>query len=237
MKISISTQQYYPGDVLLVNLQSKTDTSPKYYACKVVEGGHIITVDWNDPEHSTEKFDLSSDVVNQHSVLPDKDLIIAVKKDVHKVVFNQLLSPDLVKQLTATGDVFEISSENYPVSISKQLTAILLQEILKSGVKQGPDRQGYSVHFKDPHYSAEHGGYHPVEIWVDGKGRIRYITDYSYAGQELEKELDWDFDNHVFGQFGRDYNISRGTGLFRTWQANFVGYYRGGRFKVTVNPM
>lgn len=50
--------------------------------------------------------------------------------------------------------------------------------------------------FKDLTYSAEYGGYHPVEIRLISRNHewyFDYITDFSYMGvvySELEKEID-----------------------------------------------
>ena len=42
-----------------------------------------------------------------------------------------------------------------------------------------------ALNFRDKTYSAENGGYHPVEIHVDSKGDIHCITDFSFAGIPL----------------------------------------------------
>lgn len=53
-----------------------------------------------------------------------------------------------------------------------------------------------SLLFKDLSYSAEKGGYHPVEIRLilrNDEWYFDYITDFSYMGTvypELEKEID-----------------------------------------------
>jgi hypothetical protein len=39
-----------------------------------------------------------------------------------------------------------------------------------------------ALNFRDPTYSAEHGGYHPVEIHVDSTGDILCVTDFAYVG-------------------------------------------------------
>ena len=64
----------------------------------------------------------------------------------------------------------------YPVAISQQLVAIIDKEIETSNVDTG---EGVILNFRDPDYSAESGGYHPVEICVNSQGRIQYITAYS----------------------------------------------------------
>ena len=131
-----------------------------------------------------------------------------------------------------------IQQNDYPVAISKQLVAILDKEIAASHVDTA---EGVILNFRDPDYSAESGGYHPVEICVDALGRIQHITDFAYYGQgpyaELDKELDFDFSCSRFQQMGREYPIKQGASLFKIWQANFCSYYRCQVFQITVQPM
>ena len=127
---------------------------------------------------------------------------------------------------------------SYPVAISQQLVAIIDKEIEACDVDTS---DGVILNFRDPDYSAESGGYHPVEICVDAQGRIQYITDFAYYGQgpyaELDKELDFDFSYGKFQQMGREYPIKQAASLFKIWQANFCSYYRRQVFEVSVQPM
>jgi hypothetical protein len=131
-----------------------------------------------------------------------------------------------------------IQQNDYPVAISQQLVAIIGQEIEASKVDTS---EGVILNFRDPDYSAESGGYHPVEICVNAEGRIQFITDFTYYGQgpysELGKELDFDFGYGRFQQMGRDYPIKQGASLFKIWQSNFCSYYQGQVFSVSVQPM
>lgn len=128
-----------------------------------------------------------------------------------------------------------IIQTGYPVAVSKQLIAIIVKELEASQVDAS---SGFIQNFRDPDYSAESGGYHPVEIAVDGNGRIQYITDFAYIGggrfAELDKELDFDFSYGVFQQIGREYPIQQGASLYKIWQANFCSYYKSQVFQVTV---
>jgi hypothetical protein len=56
------------------------------------------------------------------------------------------------------------------------------------------------INFRDKTYSAENGGFHPVEIALNKTDEnhisILYITDFSYCGgpyPELERDVDFDF--------------------------------------------
>ncbi len=128
-----------------------------------------------------------------------------------------------------------IIQTGYPVAVSKQLAAIIAQELEASQVDAS---LGFIINFRDPDYSAESGGYHPVEIAVDGHGRIQYITDFAYVGDaryaELDKELDFDFSYGKFQQMGREFDIRDGAALYKIWQANFCSYYKSQVFLVTV---
>jgi hypothetical protein len=131
-----------------------------------------------------------------------------------------------------------INAEVYPVAVSKRFIAILTREIDKAGTDT---TEGVVINFRDPDYSPESGGYHPVEVMVSSDGTIQYITDFSYVGtppyQELAKELDFDFRLNLFQQMGRDYPIGQGRGLFRVWQSNFCSYYIDGVFEIKVGSI
>lgn len=129
----------------------------------------------------------------------------------------------------------QIQSAGYPLPVSQKLIALLQCQLDKSEVDQST---GVTFNFRDPDYSAESGGYHPVEISVDGQGRIQYITDFAYYGSgpfaELDKEIDFDFGYRVFQHMGREFPIERGASLFRLWQSNFCSYVERQVFEVTV---
>ncbi len=128
-----------------------------------------------------------------------------------------------------------IIQTGYPVAVSKQLVAIIVKELNTTEVDTS---SGFILNFRDPDYSSESGGYHPVEIAVDENGRIQYITDFAYVGggrfAELDKELDFDFSYGKFQQMGREFPIQQGASLYKNWQANFCSYYKSQVFEVTV---
>jgi hypothetical protein len=64
----------------------------------------------------------------------------------------------------------------YPIAVSKKFVNILTQSIKESGVDVS---NGVIINFKDPDYSLETGGYHPIEIMVSKTGNIQYITDFA----------------------------------------------------------
>ena len=98
-----------------------------------------------------------------------------------------------------------------------------------------------ALNFRDPNYSAENGGYHPVEIHVDSKGNILCVTDFTYFGAppftELGIELDWSFDQGYFRQFDDMYDLECGRSLLGLYLANFAAYYRSGAYQVEASTL
>lgn len=93
-----------------------------------------------------------------------------------------------------------------------------------------------TINFRDPDYSAEKGGYHPVEIMLFSKGEIwhfAYITDFKYVGQgqdvELAKDLDFDFQAGVFQTLYGYYRIEEGLDIYPVWEDNFMQFWRDDR--------
>jgi hypothetical protein len=93
------------------------------------------------------------------------------------------------------------------------------------------NEKAVTINFRDPNYSADNGGYHPVEIRLENEGdgwRFCYITDFSYVGSgycaELVKDLDFDFDAGVFQNLFGTYPIDQAIEMFQIWETNFVYY-------------
>jgi len=93
------------------------------------------------------------------------------------------------------------------------------------------------VSFQDPNFSAETGGFHPVEIMIGEGGQVLYVTDFSYFGEDLVKELDFDFGCGIFKHMGREYPLPEGYELFKLWQTNFATYYRWGVYTVSLEEI
>jgi hypothetical protein len=99
-----------------------------------------------------------------------------------------------------------------------------------------------ALNFRDPTYSAENGGYHPLEVHIDSTGEILSITDFAYFGMppmvELGIELDWSFIEHgYFRQFDSMYELECGRGLLGLYIANFIAYYKSGVYEVEVTRL
>lgn len=122
-----------------------------------------------------------------------------------------------------------------PFPLFSSFLAILESEIARAPI---PAQTGVILNFRDPGYSPENCGFHPVEINISSLGRILYITDFSYVGPppfaELAKELDFDFSLGIFQHLSREFPIHAGRDLFALWQGNFVVYYRMGVYSVSA---
>ena len=90
--------------------------------------------------------------------------------------------------------------------------------------------------FRDQSYSAESGGFHPVEIALtretDNTWHYAYITDFAFVGNqypELAKELDFDFlSGEWFASYLGDYSSIKEDAaareLYCLWEHNFLAY-------------
>ncbi|WP_340641985.1 DUF2787 domain-containing protein [Photobacterium damselae] len=90
-----------------------------------------------------------------------------------------------------------------------------------------------TFNFRDTGYSAESGGWHPVEIRIEqenGQWHFSYITDFSYVGYpypELAKDVDFDFDNGIASfLFMKQVPISCDDVMdfYQVWEMNFLAY-------------
>ena len=131
----------------------------------------------------------------------------------------------------------DIKLDGSPLPISDALKT-LLQKMLNDESKHADEEVLSCIifNFRDPTYSAESGGFHPVEIFIstERKGSsqctIDYITDFALVGHpypELVKEIDFDFTNKRFlmafgGSFSLDDNESKS--FYKLWESNFISY-------------
>jgi hypothetical protein len=122
----------------------------------------------------------------------------------------------------------------------------VLQDITRQQGKFTVETKALTFNFRDSQYSAEAGGWHPVEIRIQqeaGQWRFSYITDFSYQGYpdaELAKEVDFDFELGVLSLLlGNPLRISElgSVNLYQLWESNFLAYVSMGTFdeiEVTV---
>ncbi|EHU9520949.1 DUF2787 domain-containing protein [Vibrio vulnificus] len=90
-----------------------------------------------------------------------------------------------------------------------------------------------TYNFRDASYSAEDGGWHPVEIRIEQhqeQWHFSYITDFSYVGYpypELVIEVDFDFANGeaIFLYMSpQPINDKRVIDFYQMWELNFMTY-------------
>ncbi len=102
---------------------------------------------------------------------------------------------------------------------------------------------GVIFNFRDDDYSADTGGYHPVEIRLskhNEQWQFEYITDFSFLGHpypELVKEIDVCFNTHKVYQLfiGWVENNVDAYDLVNMFLTSFVSYVGMGVFTVTVS--
>ncbi|MFA0000454.1 DUF2787 family protein [Vibrio lentus] len=88
------------------------------------------------------------------------------------------------------------------------------------------------IHFSNKHYTAEHGGYHPVEIALSNNINNLYsilcITDFSFNGYPyptLERDIEFDFTHATV--FTRHSGLKSMTApntnkLYTFWESRFI---------------
>ena len=132
--------------------------------------------------------------------------------------------------------------DGFALPVCQTLLTLLSQEAKRSDLDLGRCTQ-LTFNFRNPGYSAEQGGVHPVEIrlvrglddWL-----FDYVTDFSYQGlgqdAELCKELDFNFldGEHTMLGWG-PLRLAEARELFDIWQSNFIAYYRLECFSITVS--
>ncbi len=126
--------------------------------------------------------------------------------------------------------------------VPEKILSILNTELTEIST---PDLEttGIVFNFRDDDYSADAGGFHPVEIRLSKRGeqwQFEYITDFSYLGHpypELVKEIDVCFNtNKVYQLFvGWIEDEDDANELVDTFLTNFISYVEMGVFAVSVS--
>lgn len=99
-----------------------------------------------------------------------------------------------------------------------------------------------TLNFRDPSYSSEHGGYHPVEVRLERHNlewKLVYVTDFSFQGTsfpDLIKEIDICFlTNQVYSLFSGWLNNKSGKELITLFVDNFIEYHALDTYQVSVS--
>ena len=117
---------------------------------------------------------------------------------------------------------------------------VIVSAVIERGNSVG-GAKAVTLNFRDPDYSPEAGGFHPVEVRLEKQAtswQLVYITDFSYQGRhtpELIKEIDVCFSiKQVYHFLAGWLNVREGTELLALFISNFVEYYNTGCYQVTV---
>ena len=128
-------------------------------------------------------------------------------------------------------------------SVPEKLHSILNTELAKQA---DPDSSslGITFNFRDLDYSAESGGYHPVEIRVtkhsnlNNLWRIDYLTDFCLIGSpypELVKDIDVCFQTkQIYTQFGIGMSKQEADEFLAMFLNNFISYVEMDVFTVKI---
>lgn len=105
-----------------------------------------------------------------------------------------------------------------------------------------PDLNSVTFNYRDPDYSYESGGYHPVEINLYRQGDcwyLNYFTDFAYFGgpfPELEKEMEVLFqEKQVYNSFFGHCHLEHADSLVRLLLENFCNYVEMEVYQVQVS--
>jgi len=130
-------------------------------------------------------------------------------------------------------------------TVPEKLYQILNDELANHSLPDC-DTEGIIFNFRDPDYSSDNGGFHPVEIRLvkhvlAGKvqWQFEYMTDFSFQGYpfaELTKEIDVCFrTKQVYNLFGGWLSKAAGDELMAIFLENFISYIEMNIFTVTIN--
>lgn len=104
------------------------------------------------------------------------------------------------------------------------------------------DANAITLNFRDPDYSAEDGGFHPVEVRLEKQQdhwRLVYVTDFAFRGHpfpELVKDIDICFNSkQVYSLFSGWIGERECRALIDLFTQNFVTYFDMGVYKVKVS--
>jgi hypothetical protein len=127
-----------------------------------------------------------------------------------------------------------IRTEKLPWELDPRLLKILEEELQKPIEVD----DGIIISFRDPDFTPEGGGFHPVEFALRKDGTLLYATDFCYVGSpphcDLVKSLDFDFSLDHFRHLGMDFPLAKGRDAFQMFQSNFVAYHTMNAYQSTV---
>ena len=112
---------------------------------------------------------------------------------------------------------------------------LLSQELVDTRPR---DANAITLYFRDPDYSAELGGFHPVEVRLEKQlnhWRLVYVTDFAFHGYELIKDIDICFNSkQVYSSIGGWINHDEGAELIELFADNFNNYHHMGVYQLQI---
>ncbi|TCW20782.1 DUF2787 domain-containing protein [Vibrio crassostreae] len=140
----------------------------------------------------------------------------------------------------------QLAFTSLPLPVSKKLYALLNAHLLNNETLS--TSRHVIFNFRDKTYSADAGGFHPVEISISqsstGEWCVEYITDFAYMGNyypELERNLDFDFRaRQCFASYHGWFSMKdnrEAIELYQLWESNFLAYVEMEAFDdITLTP-
>lgn len=115
-----------------------------------------------------------------------------------------------------------------------------LQALFAKLIDLHPDATALTLNFRSPDYFADTGGYRPVEIRLEkraGSWGMAYVTEFTYLGGELVKDLDFDFNAGLVSQLWcGERPLATTMDLYRLWERNFLDYHRMEVYRLKITP-
>lgn len=125
-------------------------------------------------------------------------------------------------------------------SVPEKLCILLNTELAKL-TEPDSSSLGITFNFRDVDYSADSGGYHPIEIRVTKHKdlwQFEYITDFCFVGYpypELAKDIDVCFQTkQVYTQFGIGMSKQESDEFLGMFLNNFITYVEMDVFTVKI---
>ncbi|MFV0573953.1 MAG: DUF2787 domain-containing protein [Vibrio sp.] len=136
--------------------------------------------------------------------------------------------------------IFVIESNLLPVSseLTQALYGVLRDESMNLSGDVLAQARTLTFNFRDKHYTAENGGFHPVEIRLKRTSmksthwQLVYVTTFAYIGNvypELERNLDFDCQSgrclvHPYIQWEPIKGNQDVLSMYQLWESNFLAY-------------
>ncbi|MDD1830015.1 DUF2787 domain-containing protein [Photobacterium sp. ZSDE20] len=146
-----------------------------------------------------------------------------------------------MSQLVFTSLSLPVSKKLYALLKARYSALLLNNETLSTS-------RHVVFNFRDKSYSADAGGFHPVEISICQSSTrewcVEYITDFAYMGSyypELERNLDFDFRaRQCFASYHGWFSMNDNRDaveLYQLWESNFLAYVEMEAFDdITLTP-